>query len=202
MRRTLTHQLIAILALLAPTALLAQSTDSVIEHSFYLALGGDPALSEGASHSPLAVSAGVERARSGSRWALRLGADYRRATIPNSDDRWEDFGVGLTARYAKRSGPIRPYLLGGVGIADLRLRSRWAKYDSIKGAFYGPVDSSFSTLSRWNGSITSGVGADVALGGLRLFTEARLNLYPARLSVSPRSRDMRTTKALYLGVRF
>jgi hypothetical protein len=202
MRCKLGHQLIALVALLTPSALLAQSPDSPTQHSLYVALGGDPALSDRYESSPLVVSAGVERARVGSRWSLRLGADYRRQSTSNSDTRWEDFGVGLSARYGRPSGIIRPYLLGGFGIADLRTRGRWTKYDSVNGVIYGQADSAFTSSSRWNGSMTSGLGSDVTLGRLRLFTEARLNLYPARLSGAPRSSGVRVTKALYVGVKF
>ena len=196
------HLLIALLLGLGPSALRAQNSDSPIEHSLYLALGGDPFLRESSRLSALSVSGGIERARIGSRWALRLGADLRRTTTPFSETRWEDFGVGVTARYGRRSGSIRPYLLGGIGMADLRTRGRWLKYDSSNGTIGGPVDSSFTTISRWNGSLTSGFGTDVRLGRLRLFTEARANFYPASLSVAPRSDEMRFSKALYVGVRF
>ena len=87
-------------------------------------------------------------------------------------------------------------------MADLRTRGRWLKYDSSNSTVDGPVDSSFITASRWNGSLTSGFGTDVRLGSLRLFTEARANFYPATLSVAPRSDELRFSKALYFGVRF
>jgi hypothetical protein len=202
MRWTPAHYAIALLASLTPAVLHAQSSGSPIENSLYVALGGDPLLAERSRLTPLSISAGIERGHVGSRWSLRFGADYRRTTTAYSDTRWEDFGAAVTARYGKRSGPIRPYLLGGVGVADLRTRGRWLKYDSAIGTVSGPVDSSFTTLSRWNGSITSGFGADVPLGRLRLFTEARANFYPARLSGASQLQGMRFTKALYFGVRF
>ena len=202
MRRMPACFLIALLGWPWPSALVAQSADSPIEHSLYLALGGDLLLRESSRLSALSVSGGVERARAGSHWSLRLGADFRRTTTPFSDTRWEDFGVAFTARYGRRSGSIRPYLLGGVGMADLRTRGRWLKYDSSNSTVDGPVDSSFTTASRWNGSLTSGFGADVRLGSLRLFTEARANFYPATLSIAPRSDELRFSKALYFGVRF
>jgi hypothetical protein len=202
MRWTRVHRTIALLVLLTPAALRAQRADSPIEHSPYLALGGDPLLAERSRLAPISFSAGIERAHSGSRWSLRLGADYRRTTTAYSDTRWEDFGVGVTARYGMQSGLIRPYLLGGVGVADLRTRGRWLKYDSAIGTVSGPVDSSFTTSSRLNGSITSGFGADVPLGHLRFFTEARANFYPARLSGAAGPQEMRFTKAFYFGVKF
>ena len=145
------HQLIALAALLVPSLLPAQSAATPIKNSLYVALGGDLGLLDAAEHPPLFMSAGVERARVGSRWSLRLGADYRRVTSRYSAVRWEDFGVALSVRYGRRSGVLRPYLLGGVGIADLRMRSRWAKYDDVTGVTYAPVDSGFTTASRWNG---------------------------------------------------
>jgi len=197
----LAHECIALLALLTPAPLLAQSTDASIRHSLYVALGGDFVFRDDRERSPLALSAGLERGRVGSRWSLRLGADYRRKTTAYSDTRWEDFGLGLIARYGKRSGALRPYVLGGVGIADLRVRGRWMKYDQIDTVVSGPADSSFTTSSRWNGAIISGLGTEVTLGRVRLFSEARMNLYPARLSDARRSREMKGTKALFLGVK-
>jgi hypothetical protein len=201
MRGMLALELIALLLPLAPATLPAQHADPPIRHSLYVALGGDFVFREVRERSPLALSAGLERGRVGSRWSLRLGADYRRQTTSYSDTRWEDVGVGLTARYGKRSGAVRPYLLGGIGIADLRVRSRWSKYDEINSTFYGPVDSGFTSSSRWNGAITSGLGTELTLARLRVFSEARLNLYPARLSDARRSREMKSTKALFIGVK-
>jgi opacity protein-like surface antigen len=200
--RPMHPHLIAVAALLMPSLLFAQSAASPIRHSLYVALGGDPGSLGAAESSPFAVSAGVERAHVGSRWSLRLGADYRRLTSRYSETRWEDYGVALTARYGRRSGTLRPYLLGGVGVADLRTRGRWTKYDDVGRTLYGPVDSGFTSASRWNGSITSGLGTDFALGRLRLFAEVKLNLYPARLSDRARARSMESTKALYFGIKF
>ena len=192
---------IALLAMLAPSALRAQNADPTVRHSLYFAFGGDVVFRESYEPVPLFASAGVERSRPGSRWSLRLGADYRRLSGSYAETRWEDFGLGLTARYARRSGSIRPYLLGGVGIADLRMRGRWVKYDEVSETVSGPVDSTVTSLSRWNASITPGVGTEVSLGRVRLFSEARLNFYPASVSNAPRPRRMRTTKALYIGVK-
>jgi hypothetical protein len=201
MRRTLACTLV-LLALLSPSSLDAQRADSTIRYSPYVAVGGDVLRRGFPERTPLFLSAGLERARSGSPWSLRLGADYRRQTVPLARTRWEDFGVGISARYAGGVGAIRPYLLGGVGIANLRVGGPWVKYNQINGTISGPVDSSFTFWSRWNGSITSGLGTEVTVGPLRLFGEARLNLYPARLSDAPRPAQMLTTKALFLGVKF
>src|SRR5687767_1586100 len=117
MGRKLTRNLL-LLVLFAPSVLLAQHVDSPIARSLYLALGGD-VFREGYEQAPFFVSAGVERSRPGSRWSFRLGADYRRLSVRYADTRWEDFGLGVAARYGRSSGAIRPYLLGGIGIADL-----------------------------------------------------------------------------------
>ena len=198
----LRYHLIALATLLTPSVLIAQSADSPIKHSLYVALGGDPGFGRQDRRSALALSAGVERGRAGSRWSLQLGADYRRETSTYSDTRFEVFGIGATARYGRRSGAIRPYLLGGIGIADLRRRGRWLKYDDVNTTFYGPLDLELTSSSRWNGSISSGLGADVTLGPLRVFTEARLNLYPERLSDRAPHRALEETKALYFGLKF
>jgi len=193
--------LIAPLALLAPLPLLAQSTASPIRHSLYVALGGDAGFSDGTQNPPLFLSAGVEREHAGSRWSLRLGADYRRMSSRYSETRWEDFGVSVNARYGRRSGTLRPYLLGGVGIADLRIHGPFVKYNDVIGPITPPLDSTITSASRWNGSIDSGVGTDLVLGRLRLFTEARVTLYPARLSDHPGTRGFAGRKALYLGIK-
>jgi len=150
---------------------------------------------------PLAMSVGVERTRSGSPWSIRLGADYRRQSGSGlGTRRLEDFGVGVSARYGRASGTIRPYLLGGVGIADLRTRVRDARYYlDPEGRIFPPYSYDDS---RWNGSLTTGLGTDFTLGRLKLFTEARLNMYPARLSDQPKPRNMVVTKALYFGAKF
>jgi hypothetical protein len=201
MRRMYRHHLIAIAVLLVPSLLPAQHAASPITHSLYVALGGDPVVlgaDHGASH---AVSAGVERARVDSRWSLRLGAEYNRVTSEFSESRSEKLGVALSARYGRRSGMFRPYLLGGMGIADLRRRGKWIKYDDVAGPVFTPVDSGFTSTSNWNGLITSGFGTDVALGRLRLFTEAIVNVYPARLGERGRYRGTQASKALYFGIR-
>jgi len=202
MRRTHTHRLIALSTLLAPSLLGAQSAVSPITHSLYVALGGDAVALDKAERPPLFVTAGVERGRADSPWSLRLGAEYRRAAARYEDTRWEDFAVAVTERYGRRSGTFRPYLLTGVGIADLRVRGRLAKYDNFSGPIYPPVDTTMTTVSRWNGLITSGLGTDVALGRLRLYTEARFNLYPARLSAGYQGRSTKGSKALYFGIKF
>ncbi len=165
---------LALVALLAPSVLLSQRADSTAGYSPYVAVGGDLIRRDSPNRSGLFVSAGLERARAGSPWSLRLGADYRRLSYRSAGTRWEDFGVGVAARYARRSGTIRPYLLGGAGIAVLRVGGPWTKYDQYNGTISGPIDSSVTFWSRWNASITSGVGPKVDLGRLRLFTEARV----------------------------
>lgn len=202
MRRTHTHRLIVLSALLAPALLGAQSTTSPIRHSLYVALGGDAVALDAAERPSLFAAAGVERGRAESHWSLRLGAEYRRATARYADTRWQDFALSITERYGRRSGTFRPYLLGGVGIADLRVRGQYAKYDNFSGPIYPPVDTTMTTVSRWNGLLTSGLGTDVALGRLRLFTEARFNLYPAGISVGYQGRTTKTSKALYFGIKF
>lgn len=151
--------------------------------------------------TPIAVSAGVEQSRKGSRWAFRLGADYRRQSASGfGTRRVEDFGVSLSTRYGRASGAVRPYLLAGVGVANLRTRVRGATYYvDPQGLLFPPYSYDHS---RWNGSLTSGVGTDFTLGRFKLFTEARLNMYPARLSNEPRPRNMKSTKALYFGIKF
>jgi hypothetical protein len=196
-------RLIVLFAILAlpGTALRAQSGGSPIRHALYVALGGDPTSGDGYMGIPLALSAGLERTRVGSRWSLRLGADYRRQTASGfGTRRLEDFGVGVSVRYGRASGAIRPYLLGGVGVADLRTRVRGARYYiDPDGVLFPPYSYDHS---RWNGSVTTGAGTDFTLGRLKLFTEARLNMYPARLSDEPKPRRMETTRALYFGVKF
>ena len=199
MRGRITRHL-TLLAVFVPSALDAQHVNAPIEHSPYFAIGSD-VLRQGYEPTPLFVSAGLERSRAGSRWSFRFGADYHRLGMRYADTRWEDFGLGVAARYGRRSGAIRPYLLGGIGIADLRVRGRWVKYEEVSGTISGPIDSAFTSTSRWNGSITPGLGTEVRLGRVQLFSEVRLNFYPARLSDARKPRQMRTTKALFIGVK-
>ena len=66
----------------------------------------------------------------------------------------------------------------------------------------GVPDTAISATSRWNGMLTQGLGTTFAIGRVHLFTEARLNLYPARLSDRKPYRSLEASKALLLGVRF
>ena len=183
-----------------PAFVSAQTSHSPIRRALYVALGGDPATNTSTASVPLAATVGVEQSRVGSRWAFRLGADYRRVTESQySTSRWEDFGLGLTARYGRSSGAIRPYLLGGVGVAQQRTRIRNARY------YFDPEGLLFppTSLDRvgWNGLATTGLGTDVTFRGVNLFTEARFNLFPGQLSSLP-YQSSRLTKALYFGVKF
>lgn len=200
---TLVQSLVAaVLVASLPPSLGAQASASPIRHSLYLALGGDPTSHDLYMNAARAVSAGVERGQAGSRWSMRLGADYRRQTSNGSlgSSRLEEFGVNLSARYGRSSGSIRPYLLGGVGIADLRTRVRDARYYAdTQGRLWPPVSYD---RSRWNGVLLTGLGSDLTIGRVRLFAETRLNLYPALLSAHPRTYGWGSTKALFLGVKF
>ena len=208
MRRQLPHSMLtcslvaAVLVISSAPLLSAQTSGSPIRHALYLALGGDPASGDGYRNAPRAVSAGVERGREGARWSMRLGADYRRQTSGGSlgSSRSEDFGVNLTARYGRASGAIRPYLLGGVGVAELRTRVRDGRYYADpEGLLFPPVSYD---RSRWNGAILTGLGTDLNVGRLRLFAETRRNLYPAQLSDQPRTNRWISTKAFYFGIKF
>jgi len=192
----------AVLAVPPASALGAQTSSSAISHSLYVALGGDPTSHDIYMNAARALSAGMERSQVGSRWSMRLGADYRRQTSNGSlgSSRLEEFGVNVSARYGRASGSIRPYLLGGVGIADLRARVRDARYYAdTQGALWPPVSYD---RSRWNGAILTGLGTDLTIGRVRLFAETRLNLYPALLSDHPRTNGWGSAKALFLGVKF
>lgn len=193
--------LLSVLVVLCSPTLQAQSSASPIRRALYVALGGDPTVETRYEGTPIAVSAGIEQSRDGSRWAFRLGADYRRqVTSAFGTRRLEDFGLSLSTRYGRASGIVRPYLLGGVGVANLRTRVRGATYYlDPQGLLFPPYSYDHS---RWNGSFTTGLGTDLTLGRLRLFTEARLDMYPARFSNEPKPRRMETTKALYFGIKF
>jgi len=196
-------QLIVLSAVVALSAspLHAQARSSPIRRALYVALGGDPMQESGYAGTPMALSAGIEQTRAGSRWGFRLGADYRRQTSSYlQQSRWEDFGVGISARYGRASGVIRPYLLGGVGIANLRTRVRDARYYADPDGVLFPPQS--FDRSRWNGSLTTGLGTDVTLGRVRLFTEARMNLYPSQLGGPPGTQYREWTRALYFGIKF
>lgn len=188
----------ATLAALAVPSLRAQSSSSPIRHALYLALGGDPFSGNDYANAPRAVSAGVERSRDGSRWSMRLGADYRRQSSDGvyGKSRLEDFGANLLARYGRASGSIRPYVLGGVGGAQLRMRVRDARYYADSdGALFPPQSYD---LSRWAGSLTTGFGTDVDVGRLRLFSEARLT---SHMNVFHPTRGAETRKALFFGIK-
>lgn len=190
-----------LLLVLAPLPSYAQGTDSPITRSLYVAIGGDPSLRRSGDEPRMAASFGVEQSRLGSRWAIRLGADYLWKSS-YSATRTEEISAGLTARYGRRSGVVRPYVLGGIGIADLRRRGRYLKYELEDGVIIGVPDTAISATSRWNGMLTQGLGTTFAIGRVHLFTEARLNLYPARLSDRKPYRSLEASKALLLGVRF
>jgi hypothetical protein len=198
MRRSL------LLLMLAPALAGAQNVSSPITRSLYLALGSDPLAANAPENLPLAASAGFEQSRSGSRWSLRFGADYMRRRSSYLDMRWEEFGINVSARYGRRTGTLRPYLLGGAGIAQLRTRTTAIDYYS-RGPihFVSPLPSpeTFST-TRWNGSILGGFGLDARLGRYTLFAEPRFTIYPATLSDRKRYRSLQWTEALFVGVRF
>ena len=103
-------RLVLLAALVAlPASLDAQSNGSPIRRALYLALGVDPATNMSHASVPLTGSIGVEQSRAGSRWSYRLGAEYRRQTADFlGRARWEDLGVGLTAKYGRASGAVRP----------------------------------------------------------------------------------------------
>lgn len=190
-----------LLLVLAPLTSHAQSSDSPIARSLYLALGGDPTVPRSAESPGMAASFGVEQSRVGSRWAIRLGGDYMWKSSAFQTRR-EEVSLGLTARYGRRSGVVRPYVLGGFGIADLRRRGRYLKYELENGVLTGTPDTAFSSVSRWNGMLTQGVGTTFTIARVHLFTEARLNLYPARLSDRKPYRSLESSKALFIGVKF
>lgn len=189
----------AALAALAVPSLPAQSSSSPIRHALYLALGGDPFTSNDYARAARTVSVGMERSREGSRWSMRLGADYRRQSSDGVYGRVksEDFGVSLLARYGRASGSIRPYVLGGIGGAELRTRVRDARYYADPNGTLFPPQS--YDLSRWAGSLTTGFGTDVNFGRLRLFSEARLTSYT---NVFHPSRGAESKKALLFGIKF
>lgn len=193
-----------LLLVLAPAFAGAQNVSSPISRSLYLALGSDPLAHGEPEEFPLAVGAGIEQSRRGSRWSLRFGADYMRRTSSYLDMRWEYFGVNASARYGRRSGTLRPYLVGGVGIAQLRTRQTSIPYYS-QGAIYFvsplPAPETFST-SRWNGSVLTGFGLDARFGRYTLFAEPRFTIYPATLSDRKPYRSLQWTEALFFGVRF
>lgn len=189
---------LSVLTALPRSSLHAQSVASPIHRALYLALGGDPGSGEDGTSTPLSLSAGIEQSRTGSRWAFRLGADYRRQTSNLfGSSRGEDFGIGLSARYGRASGAIRPYALAGVGGANLRIRVRDARYYADPNGTLFPPQS--YDLSRWAGSLTAGFGTDVNVGRLRLFSEARLTSY---MNVFHPSRGADTRKALFFGIKF
>jgi len=198
MRRLL---LLALLAFMAPSVVRAQRAESPIANALYLALGTDPPPHERYRSTPLALSAGLERTRLGSRWAIRFGADYMLKRSAYSGLRWEEFAAGVSVRYGRSSGAVRPYLLGGIGIADLRTNALRIKGDFAYQDVTVSVDTVLAGTSRWNGVLTPGLGTDILLGRVRLFTEARINYYPRFLTDRRRHGDDRVSKALFLGVK-
>jgi hypothetical protein len=187
---------------LAPVVMRAQSAPtSPISRALYIALGADP-YSGSPQHLPIALSAGLEQGRIGSRWTFRLGADYLRTTFPYFDRREEEYGVAAAGRFGRRRGALRPYALGGVGIANLRSRGSGPGYVfSPELGYHVPVETMAYATSRWNGSLLAGVGLDVRLGPMDLFIEQRVNVYPTRLSTDLKY-STHLTKALFLGARF
>lgn len=193
--------LLAPMLVLAPVVARAQSAQaSPISRALYVALGADPYV--GWRRPPIALSAGVEERRVGSRWAFRLGADYLRTTHTDFEQRDEEFGLAASARYGRSRGALRPYALGGVGIAYLRSRGTGPGYVfSPELGYHVPVEGIHFSTSRWGGSLLAGVGLDVRLGRAGLFIEQRASLYPSRL-FTDRRYSSRITRPLFLGVKF
>jgi hypothetical protein len=192
-----------LLVALVPFTLRAQNLQSPITRSLYLALGGDVLSPDTYVSVARSLSFGVEQSRPGSRWTTRLGANYMRHVWKTTDWRNEEFGVDVSARYGRRSGVVRPYLLGGVGIAHLHSQGTGGRY------YPDPNSPSVIIVERyplnawrWNGSLTFGAGADVRFGPLKLFTEGRINAYPDFLGDPEAYRRSLTTRALYFGLRF
>jgi opacity protein-like surface antigen len=189
---------LGVLTALPRSPLHAQSVASPIGRALYLALGGDPGSGGDGRSTPFSLSAGIEQSRTGSRWAFRLGADYRQQTSNSlGSSRSEDFRVGLSARYGRASGAIRPYALAGVGGAQLRIRVRDARYYADPNGTLLPPQS--YDLSRWAGSLTTGFGTDINVGRLRLFSEARMTSY---MNVFHPSTGAETRKTLLFGIKF
>lgn len=192
-----------LLIALAPLTVQAQDRESPVTRSLYLALGGDALSSSDYGSVGRSLSFGVEQTRPGSRWSIRLAADYMRHVRKATDWRNEEFSAGASARYGRRSGVIRPYLLGGLGIAHLHSQGTALRYgfDLNAPSVTEPERYPFNYW-RWNGSLTVGAGTDVKLGRLKLFTEGRLNAYPDFLGDPGAYRSALTTRALYFGLRF
>jgi len=68
------------------------------------------------------------------------------------------------------------------------------------------LESRLAALSELQGETLDHLAEAVAVfgtdGRLRLFTEARMNVYPAHLSAHPAMHSNLTTKALYIGIKF
>ncbi|MFL5574693.1 MAG: outer membrane beta-barrel protein [Gemmatimonadaceae bacterium] len=149
-----------------------------------LGAGVDARLRDGADATPaLTLHAGYERRVGASRLGLRLAADYFAQhrgdyvvrgndgmpveRIENSSDT-HVYGAGLLATYGLAATPVRPYLIGGVGVSRLAYdRDRTAE------ALGGPLH-----VARTSAALSGGLGLDARVGRLGVFAEGRFTYLP------------------------
>jgi hypothetical protein len=146
--------------------------------------------------------------------SLRIEAGYQRFALKESvRDLLGQFGGSgdVTARilsgtanvvygFTIPASPVRPYLIGGVGVYNLRARASGA-FAELAEEFGGTIEQSTTRLG-----LNGGLGLDVPLAGITVFGEARVHTIFTPSERDPDTGERfggRTTIVpLKIGVRF
>ena len=167
--------------------------------------------SRGGYPSQLALHAGYQvrggERMGGPRFGVRLGLDVTASHVDESDAlglpfssrRSRAFGVALLGTYALTRGPVRPYLLGGVGTYFLHSSTTY-RYYAISASGEREPDRT-EQASAGSVGVSAGAGLSAPVGRVVRFGEARATVLPSTVfSETPGIRGMQLP--LVLGVRF
>jgi hypothetical protein len=173
---------------------------------FVLAAGADAAPTLAERYAPaLAVHAGYERRLGGARspFALRVAGDYWRQDFRDgarsANQVTTIHGAGVYASYAPSAGRVRPYLLGGVGIRHVALRSETDRLHLGPGMSSSMV---FAAERRNSIVYVAGLGLSTRVGPTSLFMEARATFLPGGVPQVGRDATRGLLLPITLGVRF
>lgn len=149
--------------------------------------------------------------------SLRVEAGYQRFGLKGSvRDLFEDFGelggsgdirtsifsgtANLVYAFSVPASPVRPYLIGGAGVYNVRVRASGILAD-FADEFGGTNEASTTRLG-----LNGGIGLDVPVGGVTLFGEARVHTIFTPSERDPETGERfggRTTLVpLKVGIRF
>lgn len=148
----------------------------------------------------------------GPKLGVRLGLDYTASggrTSYSEDDspferRSRGLGLVLLGTYALARGPVRPYLVGGVGVYRHWSATTYPTVE-LAGALttpgYVPPPRVTQRTDERGVGASGGLGLSAAVGRVALFGEARLTVVPMLL-LSDRPGVRGSQIPLVLGVRF